>query len=67
MTTGTVTRTWNHDDEMTSVTDWLSNTTSLSYDADGSLSSINRPNGVDTTYAYDDNSNLAGSQGKGGR
>lgn len=60
VTTGTVTRTWNNDDEMTSVTDWLGNTTSLSYDADGSLTSIDRPNGVDATYTYDDNSNLAG-------
>jgi RHS repeat-associated protein len=60
VTTGTVTRTWNNDDEMTSVTDWLGNTTSLSYDADGSLTSIERPNGVDATYTYDDNSNLGG-------
>jgi RHS repeat-associated protein len=60
VTTGTVTRTWNDDDEMTSVTDWLSNTTSLSYDADGSLTSITRPNGVNAASTYDDNSNLAG-------
>lgn len=59
VTTGTVTRHYDHDDNLTSVTDWLSNTTSFSYDDDGELTGITRPNGVNATYTYDDSGVLS--------
>ena len=59
VTTGTVTRQYDQDDNLTSVTDWLSNTTSFSYDDDGELTGITRPNGVNATYTYDDSGVLS--------
>jgi RHS repeat-associated protein len=54
VTTGTVTRGYDQDDNLTSVADWLGNTTSFGYDDDGELTSVTRPNGVDAAYGYDD-------------
>jgi RHS repeat-associated protein len=59
ITTGTVTRAYNDDDELTSVTDWLGHTTTFAYDDDGNLTGVHRPNGVDASYTYDDNDVLA--------
>jgi RHS repeat-associated protein len=59
VTTGTVTRQYDQDDHLTSVTDWLSNTTSFAYDDDGELTGITRPNGVNATYTYDDSGVLS--------
>jgi RHS repeat-associated protein len=59
VTTGTVTREYDPDDHLTSVTDWLSNTTSFSYDDDGELTGVTRPNGVNATFTYDDSGVLS--------
>ncbi len=59
VTTGTVTRTYDKDDNLKSVSDWLGNTTNYTYDADSNLTGIARPNGVNATYAYDDNDALS--------
>jgi RHS repeat-associated protein len=59
VSTGTVTRHYDNDDNLTSVSDWLGNTTTFSYDANDNLTAITRPNGVNATYTYDDDSQLA--------
>jgi RHS repeat-associated protein len=59
VTTGTVTRTYDKDDNLLSVADWLGNTTTYSYDDDGNLTGTVRPNGVNATYGYDDNDALS--------
>ncbi|MET0600771.1 MAG: RHS repeat-associated core domain-containing protein [Baekduia sp.] len=59
VTTGTVTRTYDKDDNLKSVADWLGNTTNYTYDADSNLTGIARPNGVNATYAYNDNDVLS--------
>ena len=54
VTTGTVQREYDNEDHLTSVTDWLGNTTAFGYDNDGELTLVVRPNGVNATYTYDD-------------
>jgi RHS repeat-associated protein len=54
VSTGTVTRSYDGDDDLTGVTDWLGHTTTFAYDGDDDLSGVTRPNGVDATYGYDD-------------
>jgi RHS repeat-associated protein len=50
---GTVQRTYNADNQLASVTDWLGNKTSFSYDPDGNLASTAYPSGVTDSRAYD--------------
>jgi RHS repeat-associated protein len=57
-TTGTVTRSYDVDDRLVSVTDWLANTTTFGYDDDDELTSVTRPNGVNAAYGYDDAGSL---------
>jgi YD repeat-containing protein len=38
---------------MTSITDWLGNTTRFGYDADGNMTGETYPNGVTTSLSYD--------------
>jgi RHS repeat-associated protein len=59
VTTGTVTRTYDKDDNLKSVADWLGNTTNYTYDTDSNLAGVVRPNGVNATYVYDDNDVLS--------
>jgi RHS repeat-associated protein len=59
VTTGTVTRTYDKDDNLLSVADWLGNTTNYTYDDDSNLTGTVRPNGVNSTYTYDDNDMLS--------
>ncbi len=40
--------------------DWAEGVTTFSYDANGRLTGIARPNGVDTTKTYDHDSRLIG-------
>ena len=57
---GIVTYVYNAAGENTSMTDWLGNTTSFSYDHDANVTSTTLPSGTDTTVAdgYDDADNL---------
>jgi RHS repeat-associated protein len=48
-----VSRVHNKANRLTSVSDWLSNTSTFGYDADGNVTSIAYPNGAHATYAYD--------------
>ena len=50
---GTATRVYNGAGEITSITDWLGNTTKFGYDGDGNLTSEALPNGVATAMTYD--------------
>jgi RHS repeat-associated protein len=53
--TGAVTRTFDNDDRMTKVKDWLNNTTSFAYNRNGAVSSITRPDGTRSTNTLDVN------------
>jgi len=55
---GTVTRTYDDDGNLASVTDWLNHQTTFNYDADGNLTSEQRPNGTTATYAFDRNDGM---------
>jgi RHS repeat-associated protein len=63
---GTVTRTFDDDDRMLSVKDWLNNTTSYTYDANSNISTIARPNGTTATNLYDVNDGLVKITDAGG-
>jgi RHS repeat-associated protein len=58
VTTGTVHRTYDADGELTSVADWLSNTTTFTYNNDGELTDVTRPNGVNASYTYANDGSL---------
>ena len=53
--TGTVTRTFDDDDRMQTVKDWLNKTTTYSYDPNSNISTIARPNATTATNLYDAN------------
>jgi len=55
VTTGTVRRGYDPDGYMTSVADWLGNTTRFDYDADGNLARTARPNATQATLTRDAN------------
>lgn len=55
-----MTRGYNQDEELTSVSDWLGNTTDLGYNPDGDLTSISYPGTVTESLTYDDSDRLAG-------
>ena len=55
---GTITRAYDDDGNLASVTDWLNHKTSFGFDSDANLASITRPNGVNATYTYDNNGGL---------
>ena len=57
---GTVTRTYDDEGNLASVSDWLDNTTSFDYDADGNLTDVTRPNETEASYDYDANGALTG-------
>jgi RHS repeat-associated protein len=50
---GTATRGYNDAGQVTSISDWLGNTTRFGYDAEGNLTSEIFPNGMSTTRSYD--------------
>ena len=52
VSTRNVVRGYNAADQLTSVRDWLSNTTTFGYNADGALTTITRPNGANTSVGY---------------
>jgi RHS repeat-associated protein len=52
---GTVTRSFDDDGNLASVTDWLNNKTTFGYDADANLTGEQRPNGTAAAYGYDRN------------
>jgi len=54
----TVSRTFDHADQLVDVTDWLGNTTKITPNPNGQVSSIASPNATDT-YAYTSNGQLA--------
>ena len=58
VSTGTVTRTYDNDGNLASVSDWLGHTTQFSYDPEEQLTSVTRPNGTSASYAYDANGQL---------
>jgi RHS repeat-associated protein len=51
--TGSVTRGYNADEQLTSVSDWLGNTSTFAYDSAGNLTKTSYANGVTATQAYD--------------
>ncbi|MCP9489713.1 MAG: polymorphic toxin type 24 domain-containing protein [Solirubrobacteraceae bacterium MAG38_C4-C5] len=53
--TGTVRRGYDQDGHLTSVADWLGNTTRFGYDADGNLARTERPNNTQATRTTDPN------------
>lgn len=53
--TGPVTRSYDQDGNLTSVSDWLGHTTSYGYDAEGNVTSIQRPDGSTATQTFDGN------------
>jgi len=53
--TGTVRRGYDQDGHLTSVADWLGNTTRFGYDPDGNLQRTERPNNTATTRTTDPN------------
>ncbi|TMK38819.1 MAG: RHS repeat-associated core domain-containing protein [Actinobacteria bacterium] len=57
--TGTVTRAYDSDGNLATVTDWLNNSTQFSYDAEGELTGQSRPNGTTAADSYDANQNLS--------
>lgn len=56
----TVGYTYNVAGRRASMTDWLGGVESFSYDADGNLTGVNRPNNVNTVYSYDAGGRLTG-------
>jgi RHS repeat-associated protein len=64
---GTVTRGYDDDGNLTTVSDWLDNTTSFGYDPEGHLTTVTRPNGTSASYSYDANSELASLTDVGGQ
>ena len=58
--TGTVTRGYDQDGNLTTVADWLGNTTQFGYDAESNVTSATRPNGTAAAYSYDQNDALVG-------
>lgn len=50
---GTVTRAYDADDRLTSVEDWLSHTTTFTYNVDDVLAGIERPDGTEATHTVD--------------
>lgn len=56
--TGTVTRTYDGEGNLASVTDWLNNKTSFGYDSDAHLTSVTRPSTKNASYVYDNNDGL---------
>jgi RHS repeat-associated protein len=55
---GTVTRAFDGDGNLASVTDWLNHKTNFGYDSDANLTAVTRPNGVNAIYTYDNNGGL---------
>ena len=53
-----VTYTYDANDRVIQISDWLGGITTFSYDLAGNLTNINRPNGVNATKAYDNDSRL---------
>lgn len=53
--TGAVTRTFDNDDRMLTVKDWLNHTTTFAYNQDDAISSITRPDGTKSTNTLDAN------------
>jgi RHS repeat-associated protein len=51
--TGTVTRAYDDDGRLASVTDWLNNQTTFTYNPDGQLTGVARPNGTSASYDHD--------------
>jgi YD repeat-containing protein len=56
--TGTVRRGYDQDGHLTSVADWLGNTTRFGYDADGNLQRTERPNATVSTQTTDANGQI---------
>jgi RHS repeat-associated protein len=50
---GTVTRGYDHDGNLTSVTDWLGHTTTFTYSRDDQITDVTRPNGTSASYGFD--------------
>ena len=50
-----MTRAYDADGNLHTITDWLNNATTFDYDADSNLTAITRPNGTSAAYSYDHN------------
>jgi RHS repeat-associated protein len=57
--TGTVTRGYDNDGRLHTVTDWLGHTSTFSYDPEADLTNTARANGTSAAYTYDTNNLLS--------